>query len=76
MNQFVLEAVIEPPHSKNLRTLYKVAKEKNYLPRKGVHYFLESIESEYAGYTVVGENFGVQLGNRPWSKQLDLRFDT
>ena len=71
VNEPLLNYILGDPHRRSLETLYRVAEERRYLPKPGVHFAWTDLTASFGGIHFVGQGFGVTL-LRPWDPLTDL----
>lgn len=71
INEPLVQYTLGPPHRKSLRSLYRVAGERRYLPQPGVHFVWKDLTASFGGIQFVGEGFGADL-IRHWDPLIDL----
>lgn len=71
INEPLLQYTLGPPYRKSLQALCRVAEERRYLPKPGVHFVWKDLTASFGGIDFVGEGFGADLV-RPWDPLIDL----
>jgi hypothetical protein len=71
VNEPLLHYVLGEPHKKSLRSLYRVASERRYLPKPDVHFVWKDEVATFGGIQFVGERVGAELLRR-WDPSTDI----
>ncbi len=71
VNEPLLHYTLGDPHRRTLEALYRVAEERRYLPKPGVHFVWTDLTAGFGGIGFVGQGFGVNL-LPPWDPLIDL----
>jgi hypothetical protein len=71
VNEPLLHYTLGDPHRKSLEALYRVAEERRYLPKPGVHFVWTNLTATFGDIRFVGDGFGAEL-LRHWDPLTDL----
>ena len=71
VNEQLLYYTLGNPHGRSLEALYRVAEERRYLPKLGVHFVWSDLDASFGGIHFIGEGFGAEL-LRHWDPLTDL----
>jgi len=74
INERIFKWVLSAPHNKDIGALWKVGKEKRFMPKVDVHFTHGNFDAFFAGYKFIGKGIGMYM-IRPFNQNTDFNFE-